>query len=91
MPPPGFEVRAVSVEPGSDRIYHRDEWRDALVVVVQGEIELDCRDGKRQRLAHGDVLWLTGLPVRAIRNRRSEPALLVAIARGARPGETPRA
>jgi quercetin dioxygenase-like cupin family protein len=80
-PPLGFEVRAVEVEPGGHRVYHAAEWRDALVVVSCGEIELECRSGARHRFKRGDLLWLTALPLRAFHNRGGEPALLVAVSR----------
>jgi hypothetical protein len=38
--PPAFELRVVAVAPGGERPYDEDEWRDALVVVERGEIEL---------------------------------------------------
>ena len=79
--PPGFELRAVWVEAAGGRIYHEAEWRDALVVIARGAIELECRGGTRHRLESGDVVWLSGLPLRAIRNRDTEAALLVAITR----------
>lgn len=79
--PPGFEYRAVTFEPGGDRIYHRSEWRDALVLITRGEIELECRDGSRRQLGRGDVFWLAGLPLRRIRNRGPEPARLITIRR----------
>ncbi len=81
--PPGFECRAVTVEPGGDRIYHDAEWRDALVLVARGEIELEWRDGRRHRLASGEVFWLAGLPLRRIHNDGAESAQLVAISRSA--------
>jgi quercetin dioxygenase-like cupin family protein len=81
--PPGFECRAVSVEPGGDRIYHDPEWRDALVLVARGEIELEWRDGRRCRLASGETFWLAGLPLRRIHNDGPETARLVAISRSA--------
>jgi quercetin dioxygenase-like cupin family protein len=80
-PPLGFEVRAVEIEPGGHRIYHAAEWSDALVVVGRGEIELECLSGTTHRLRRGDLLWLTGLPVRALHNRGYEPTLLVAVSR----------
>jgi hypothetical protein len=79
--PLGFEVRAVGVEPGGHRIYHRAEWSDALVLVRRGEIELECLNGTRHRFGCGDLLWLTGLPLRALHNPGPEPVLLVAVAR----------
>jgi quercetin dioxygenase-like cupin family protein len=79
--PPAFEIRAVSVAPGRMRAYHEADWRDSLVVVEGGEIELDCLGGSRQRFRRGDVLWLVGLPLRALHNRGTETTLLVAVTR----------
>jgi hypothetical protein len=78
-----FDVRVVEVPPGGERGYDEAEWRDALVVVDRGEIELDCRGGSRPRFAGGAVLWLGGLPVRALRNPGPVPTVLVAVARSA--------
>jgi hypothetical protein len=79
--PPGFELRIVVVAPGRPRAYDESEWRDALVVVERGEIELESLGGSRARLLRGDVVWLRGLPLRALHNPRREPALLVAVSR----------
>jgi len=79
--PLGFEIRAVGVEPGGHRIYHGAEWSDAIVVVEGGEIELVCLGGTRRRFKRGDLLWLSGLPLRALHNPGSEPALLLAVSR----------
>ena len=81
--PAAFRLHVVAVAPGGTRPYEAAEWRDALVVVERGEIELETvRDGTR-RYVSGDVLWLTGLPLRALRNRGREPAVLVAVSRNA--------
>jgi hypothetical protein len=79
--PAGFERRVITVEPGGERPYDPAEWWDALVVVEQGEIELECRAGHLARFKHGDTLWLTGLPLRTLRNHGSVPAVLVAVSR----------
>lgn len=81
---PAFVCRAVAVEPGGARIYNEAEWRDAIVVVGCGEIELECVGGSRQRFGRGDVLWLAGLPLRSLHNRRGETTVLVAVSRGAK-------
>ena len=52
-----------------------------LVFVRRGEIELETLAGRRCRLRRGDVLWLAGLPLRVLRNRGTEPALLVTVSR----------
>ena len=79
--PLGFKVRAVGVEPGGRRTYDEAEWSDSLVVVRRGEIELECLSGATLRFRRGALLWLTGLPLRALHNRGREPALLLAVSR----------
>jgi hypothetical protein len=86
--PPWLEVREIGVAPASSRPYREAEWVDALVLVERGEIELECLSGGRRRFGRGDVLWLVGLPLRALHNRGPEPALLVAVSRRGRPGTT---
>jgi len=83
--PPAFELWAAAVAPGRERPYHEAEWRDAIVVVERGAVEIEFLGGSRRRFARGDVLWLVGLPLRALHNRGREPALLVAVSRR-RPG-----
>jgi len=78
---PGFELRALAVAAGREHAYREAEWRDALVVVERGAIDLDCLGGARRRFGRGDVLCLVGLPLRALHNRGAEPALLVAVSR----------
>jgi hypothetical protein len=80
--PPAFVRREVVVPPGSARPYDPAEWEDAIVVVERGEIELECRAGHLARFRRGDILWLTGLPLRVLRNHGGEPAVLVAVSRG---------
>ena len=79
--PDGFVLREVEVPPGGERPYDEAEWRDALVVVQRGEIEIECVGGTRRRVRCGDVLWLVGLPVRTLHNDGDEPAVLVAVSR----------
>jgi hypothetical protein len=77
---PGFEIRAVTIEPGCERGYDESEWRDAVVYVWRGEVELESLAGVRCRFEPGDVLWLAGLPLRALHSRRG-PVLLVTVCR----------
>ena len=76
-----FVHRVVRVPPGRARDYDEADWRDALVVVVRGEIELEARAGGRERFARGAVLSLAGLPLRALHNQGAEPAELLAVRR----------
>ena len=77
----GFDVLAVSVDVGVDRIYNEAEWGDALVLVARGEVELEDVSGDVRCFGRGAVLCLVGLPLRALRSRGEEPALLVAVSR----------
>lgn len=79
--PPAFQRRVVAVAPGATRVYDETEWRDALVVIEYGEIELECLRGSRRSFRSGDVLCLVGLRVRALHNPRHELAVLVAVSR----------
>jgi hypothetical protein len=73
--------RVLLVAPGGERAFDPAEWRGALVVVEHGEIELVTEAGERARFARGDVLVLSGLPLRALRNRGAETAVLVSLVR----------
>jgi hypothetical protein len=79
--PPTLDRRVVVLPPGGERAYREADWCDALVVVERGEIELEGLSGVRRTFGRGDVLWLAGLPLRALRNPSSEPALLAAVSR----------
>jgi hypothetical protein len=79
--PAAFVRREVVVPPGDERPYDPGEWVDSLVVIKDGEIELECHAGHIATFRRGDILWLTGLPLRVLRNRGTEPAVLVAVSR----------
>jgi quercetin dioxygenase-like cupin family protein len=79
--PAAFASRVVALAPGGARPYVAAEWRDTLVFVERGEIELETVSDGPRRFASGDVLWLSGLPVRALHNPGDEPAVLVAVSR----------
>jgi hypothetical protein len=74
-------IREVAVAPGADRPYDEAEWRDALVLVKAGRIELCGVSGATQAFGRGDLLYLQGVPLRALRNPGTEPAVLVAVSR----------
>lgn len=78
-----FRRRVVDVPPGEELDIDTDRWRDALVVLESGEIELECASGQRSRFAAGAVLCLLP-PVCVLRNTNSEPARLITISRRTR-------
>ena len=79
--PASLRRRSVRIEPGASRPYDDAEWRDALVVLEDGEVELEARCGRRLALRTGAILWLAGLPLRALHNRGTVVATLVAVSR----------
>ena len=79
--PRAFEVRTVTIAAGASRAYVAAEWRDALVLVQCGDLELETSTGACWRFRHDDVLWLAEMPVRALHNPGSVDTLLVAVSR----------
>jgi hypothetical protein len=78
------------VGPGPARAYDAREWRDAIVMVERGEIEVEGRAGGRARFGPGAVVALDDLPLRALRSIGPDAALLVAVRRSAVPGSSAR-
>jgi hypothetical protein len=74
-------VRVVEVAPGADRPYDAAEWHDALVLVKTGTIELRGVSGAMCAFGTGDLIYLQGMPLRALHNPGAEPAVLVAVSR----------
>jgi hypothetical protein len=81
-----FVTRVVTVAAGCSRAYVAWEWRDAIVVIECGELELETAAGVCRSFGSGAILWLDGLPLRALNNRGSGPAVLVAVSRRPAPG-----
>jgi hypothetical protein len=79
--PSWVELKMVAVAPGERLAYDQADWHDAVVVVEGGELEVEWLGGGRQRFICGDLLWLSGLPLRALHNPGCEPAVLTLVAR----------
>jgi quercetin dioxygenase-like cupin family protein len=79
--PEGFEARRVTVAPGRALAYDEADWRDALVIVERGRIELEATGGGRRTFERGAVLWLAGLPLRALHNHGPGRVVMVAFTR----------
>lgn len=78
---PAFCVRRVAIPPGDSRPHDDADWEDAIVVVGEGRVQLECRAGGRREFCRGDVLWLTGLDLRVVHNPGEETAVLVGVSR----------
>ncbi len=78
---PAFELRQIVIAPGAERAYDEAEWRGALVVVERGAIELEGQGGTCHTFADGDMLCLSRLTLRALRNRGDVAVVLSAVSR----------
>ncbi|GGM62570.1 hypothetical protein GCM10010106_05700 [Thermopolyspora flexuosa] len=79
--PASFRRRIVTIGPHGHRRYDESEWRDAIVVVGRGHVDVLCSDESVLRFGEGDVLCLAGLPVRVLCNPGADDTVLVAIRR----------
>ena len=79
--PAAFVLRSVTIAPGASLAVDAGRWRDALVVVEAGDLEVECEHGDRHRFAAGAVLCLVGPDPVALRNVGAEPVVLVGVTR----------
>jgi hypothetical protein len=85
--PEGFSRRVLRVAPGLELGLEPGRPPDAIVVVEQGELELECRAGTCRRFGHGSMIPLARLPLSRFRSVGPVPLVLVVVAR-ARPWTT---
>lgn len=74
-------VRALILQPHDAIDYNEADWIDTLVIVERGELEVECRTGRRAVFGEGAVLAFVGLSVRRLRNARDRPLMLSAVSR----------
>lgn len=79
--PGAFTTRELTVAPGFSQAYDPAEWRDAIVVVQRGRVDLVHLDGGRVSLSDGAVVSLDGLALRCLHNPGPVAAVLVAVSR----------
>jgi hypothetical protein len=79
--PSRFVRRRFVLDPGVSCPSDDAQWRDAIVLVERGDVDLECTAGGRRRFSAGAVLWLAGISLRALHNVGIEPVVLVAISR----------
>jgi quercetin dioxygenase-like cupin family protein len=76
-----FRRRTVVLGPGESRPSGDAEWRDAVVVVERGDVELECSAGGRRRFSGGAVLWLAGIDLRVLHNVGDDTVVLLVVSR----------
>jgi hypothetical protein len=83
--PAGFARRVLRVAPGLELDFEASGVPDAIVVVEQGELELECRSGARRRFGRGSMIPIARLPIAHIRCVGPGPLVLVAVSRASLP------
>ena len=79
--PEGFSRRVFRVAPGLELGLERGRLPDAVVVVEQGELELECRAGTCRRFGRGSMIPIARLPISHLRSVGPGPLVLVAVSR----------
>ena len=80
--PEGFARRVFRVAPGDELGLEPGRLPDAMWVVEQGELELECRSGTGRRFGPGSMIPIARLPITHLRSVGSGPLVLVAVSRG---------
>jgi hypothetical protein len=71
----------MTIAGGRDVAFDEAEWRDAIVVIERGSLDIECLGGNRSTFATGAVLCLDRLQLRTLHNAGNEPVLLFAVSR----------
>jgi hypothetical protein len=75
-----FRRRVIELAADEELRIDARAWRDAIVFLETGEVELECSAGECRRFAAGATLCLVP-PVRVLRNCGGERARLISISR----------
>ncbi len=74
-----FERRTLTIAPGTSRAPGDADWPQAIVLVTQGELELEGAGGTRRRFGSGDLIWTHDVPLRALRNHGPGDVVLLGV------------
>ena len=77
--PEGFSRRVYRVAPGC--VLARAHLSDAILLIEQGELEIECLAGSGRSFGRGSMIAIAGLPVARLRNTGPQPLVLVAVSR----------
>ncbi|HUG47507.1 MAG TPA: hypothetical protein VMP67_03740 [Candidatus Limnocylindria bacterium] len=77
--PAGFERWRVELGAGRQHPTDAAEWAGAMVLIEQGELEVECLAGGSRTFGEGDLLVLGWLPLRRLRNVGPRDVRLLAV------------
>ncbi len=81
---PRFAIRFICIPPGAERLFRGVDWADALVIVEHGILELVAPGGAGAHFGSGDILSMSDLQLRTLRNPGNDTVLLSAARRRGR-------
>ena len=84
--PAGFSRRVLRVAPGLEFDFEATGVPDAIVVIDEGALELECTTGARRRFGRGAMIPIARLPVARARSVGPGPLVLIAVSRASLPG-----
>lgn len=76
-----LDVWTIRIPPGGELLFKAADWRDTIVLVHDGRLELEWDGGIRWSFATGAILALDGLAPRRLENRGRRGVLLIAVSR----------
>jgi hypothetical protein len=79
--PRNFRLRTLILQPRDAIDCQQADWADTLVLVEQGDLEIECRSGARACFPEGAILVFAGLALRRLRNSSTRPLVLSALSR----------
>ena len=80
-PPSGFSRCVVRIARGVELDLELRTPPDAILLVDEGEVELECRAGYRRRFGQGSLIPTTGPALARLRSVGARPLVLVAVSR----------
>ena len=83
--PEGFSRAVLHVAPGLDVDLEASGVADPIVVVEEGELELECQSGARRRFGRGSMIPIARLSIARVRSVGEGPLVLVAVSRASLP------
>ena len=83
--PKGFSRRVLRIAPGFELSPEPSCLQDAIVVVLEGALEIECRSGTRGRFGHGSMIAIARFPIARLRSVGAGPLVLVAVSRTSLP------
>ena len=84
--PEGFSRRLLRAGPGLELVLAPGSLPDAIVVVEEGVLELECTAGGRRRFGPGSMIPVARLPLTHLRSVGPAPLRLIAVSRASLPG-----